>query len=207
MKQISGAPISDFIIQNRKGIFKALLRAFMFLRERKIKSAHYQPISLRGLPFLMTLLFSVTISTVLFGQEGIVSQPGHSLELSRTSVSKARNIIFILTDDHRFDAIGFLKAQSFIKTPNLDRLAKEGAYLPNAFVTTSLCSPSRASILTGLYAHKHKVIDNQNPVPGNLVFFPQYLQKTGYQTALIGKWHMGGAHDEPQRGFDYWVSF
>jgi N-acetylglucosamine-6-sulfatase len=157
--------------------------------------------------FLTSLFFFFTENSIVFGQDGIVSQPGRSLELLSTSNNKPRNIIFILTDDQRFDAFGFLKAQPFIKTPNLDRLAKEGAYLPNAFVTTSLCSPSRASILTGLYAHKHKVIDNQNPVPDNLIFFSQYLQKAGYQTALVGKWHMGGAHDDPQRGFDYWVSF
>ncbi len=136
-----------------------------------------------------------------------VKQPGGSLKLKKTSAAKPRNIIFILTDDHRFDALGFLKAQAFIKTPNLDRLASGGAYLPNAFVTTSLCSPSRGSILTGLFAHKHKVVDNQNPVSKNLVFFSQYLQQIGYQTGMVGKWHMGGDHDEPQRGFNYWVSF
>ncbi|MEJ7766910.1 MAG: sulfatase [Chitinophagaceae bacterium] len=140
-------------------------------------------------------------------QTATVSQLNGSLKLSKTGVQKARNIIFILTDDHRFDAIGFLKAQSFIQTPNLDRMAKEGAYLPNAFVTTSLCSPSRASILTGVYAHKHKVIDNNNPVSKELVFYPQYLQQAGYKTALFGKWHMGGEFDDPQRGFDHWVSF
>jgi N-acetylglucosamine-6-sulfatase len=141
------------------------------------------------------------------GQDALVSQPAHSLKLLRTSDGRPRNIIFILTDDHRYDALGFLKSQPFIKTPNLDRLAREGAYLKNAFVTTSLCSPSRASILTGLYAHKHKVVDNNNPVPKDLVFFPQYMQQIGYQTALVGKWHMGGDFDDPQRGFDYWVSF
>lgn len=119
----------------------------------------------------------------------------------------AMNIIFILTDDHRYDALGFLRSQTFIRTPNLDRIAREGVYFPNAFVTTSLCSPSRASILTGLYAHKHRVVDNNNPVPEALVFFSQYLQQAGYETAMIGKWHMGGHTDEPQRGFDHWVSF
>lgn len=123
------------------------------------------------------------------------------------AATKPRNIIFILTDDHRYDAMGFVKKQSFINTPNLDRMAKAGVYLQNAFVTTALCSPSRASILTGLYAHKHKVVDNNNPVPSQLVFYPQYLQKAGYETALIGKWHMGGDFDDPQRGFNYWVSF
>lgn len=141
-------------------------------------------------------------------QTATVQQKNASLKLSKIDgPQKPKNIIFILTDDHRFDAMGFLKAQTFIKTPNLDFLAKNGAYLPNAFVTTSLCSPSRASILTGLYAHKHKVVDNQNPVSKDLIFYSQYLQKAGYETALVGKWHMGGEYDDPQRGFDYWVSF
>jgi N-acetylglucosamine-6-sulfatase len=132
-----------------------------------------------------------------------------ALDLPRTSHGTPRNVVFILTDDHRYDALGFLDGQSFIQTPNLDRLAAGGVYAPNAFVTTALCSPSRASILTGLYAHRHRVVDNQNPVSPDLVFFPQYLQRVGYETAFIGKWHMGegGGSAEPQRGFDYWVSF
>lgn len=121
--------------------------------------------------------------------------------------AKPRNVVFILTDDHRYDALGFLHAQPFIETPSLDALTRGGVHMKNAFVTTSLCSPSRASILTGLYAHRHRVIDNNNPVPSNLVFFPQYLQRAGYETAFFGKWHMGGDFDDPQRGFDHWVSF
>jgi N-acetylglucosamine-6-sulfatase len=116
------------------------------------------------------------------------------------------NVILILTDDHRFDAMGFM-GHPFLETTHMDRMAKEGVHLANAFVTTSLCSPSRASILTGLYAHNHGVIDNYNPVPESLRFFPEYLQEAGYETAFVGKWHMGGEHDEPQRGFDYWLSF
>lgn len=154
------------------------------------------------LPLVMVLL----MHTMAFAQNGMIQQASGSLKLQKIK-EKPRNIIFILTDDHRFDALGFLKTQTFIKTPHLDRLAKGGAYLPNAFVTTSLCSPSRASILTGLYAHKHQVVDNNNPVSKDLVFYAQYLQKSGYQTAMIGKWHMGGHFDDPQRGFDYWVSF
>ncbi len=150
------------------------------------------------------LLFT---SFCAYAQNGVVRQPKGSLKLQKTGKDKPRNIIFILTDDHRYDALGFLKAQTFIQTPSLDRMAREGAYLPNAFVTSSLCSPSRASILTGLYAHKHQVVDNNNPVSKELIFYAQYLQQAGYQTALIGKWHMGGEFDDPQRGFNHWVSF
>lgn len=121
---------------------------------------------------------------------------------------KRRNIIFILSDDHRYDFMSFMPAApDFLETPNLDRLAARGAHLANAFVSTSLCSPSRASILTGRYMHRHRVVDNQRPVPAGTVFFPQYLQKAGYRTAFVGKWHMGHEDDRPRPGFDHWVSF
>ena len=129
------------------------------------------------------------------------------LKLVRKPRATPRNILVILTDDHRYDAMGFMKAQSFGDTPALDRLAREGVHFRNAFVTTALCSPSRASILTGLYAHQHRVVDNNHPVDPNLVFFPEYLQAAGYQTAFIGKWHMGDVGDDPQPGFDHWISF
>ncbi len=128
------------------------------------------------------------------------------LKLAKTG-AQARNIVFILADDHRHDFMGFTGKVPWLKTPNLDRLAAEGVHCPNAFVTTSLCSPSRASILTGLFSHVHTVVDNQAPVPENLVFFPQYLQQAGYQTGFFGKWHMGSHDDNPRPGFDHWVSF
>jgi len=118
-----------------------------------------------------------------------------------------RNVIFILTDDHRYDYMGFTGKIPWLKTPNMDRLANEGAYMKNAFVTTSLSSPSRASILTGQYSHVHTIVDNQAPDPGNLIYFPQYLQRAGYETAFFGKWHMGDENDEPRPGFDHWESF
>lgn len=117
------------------------------------------------------------------------------------------NIIFILADDHRYDAMGFMNAMKGLQTPGMDRMAQEGAHIKNAFVSTSLCSPSRASILTGQYAHTHTVVDNDAPLPPDLTFFPQYMQKNGYQTAFMGKWHMGNTGDMPQPGFDYWLSF
>ncbi|MCX6622045.1 MAG: sulfatase [Acidobacteria bacterium] len=117
-----------------------------------------------------------------------------------------RNLIFILGDDHRFDMLGAL-GHPWLKTPNLDRLVKQGVLFQNAFVTTSLCSPSRASILTGQYAHAHGVLDNSSPLPANLTTYPRILQRHGYRTALVGKWHMGGDSDEPRPGFDRWASF
>ena len=117
-----------------------------------------------------------------------------------------RNVVFILSDDHRYDAMSFLGHQ-FAETPVMDSLAANGGYLKNALVTTSLCSPSRASILTGLYTFRHRVIDNNRPIPPGTVYFPEYLQKAGYATAFIGKWHMGGETDRPQPGWDHWVSF
>ena len=117
-----------------------------------------------------------------------------------------RNIIFILVDDQRWDAMSCMR-HPFLKTPAADSLAAGGVRFSNAYVTTSLCSPSRASILTGLYAHTHRVVDNQSGMPGGLRFFSEDLQKAGYRTGFVGKWHMGHSSDEPRAGWDHWVSF
>ena len=152
-------------------------------------------------PFILTILFSCETppATGEMEEEGI--------QVQKLDDVTPRNVVFILSDDHRYDFMGFTGKVPWLKTPNMDRLAAEGAYFPNAFVTTSLCSPSRASILTGLYTHTHTVVDNQAPAPDDLVYFPQYLQAAGYETAYIGKWHMGDANDDPRPGFDHWVSF
>ena len=115
-------------------------------------------------------------------------------------------MVFVLCDDHRYDCLG-IEGHPFLETPHLDQLAQDGTLMTKAYVTTSLCSPSRASILTGLYAHNHRVVDNYHPVEKSLVFFPQQMQKAGYETAFFGKWHMGGDVDDPQRGFDHWMAF
>lgn len=129
---------------------------------------------------------------------------------TRLDQQTPRNIVFILSDDHRYDFMGFHpNAPEWLATPAMDRMAALGAHIANAFVTTSLCSPSRASILTGQYAHRHGVVDNSSPIPEGTVFFPQYLQDAGYHTAYIGKWHMGEGErsDMPRPGFDHWISF
>lgn len=117
------------------------------------------------------------------------------------------NIVVILVDDLRIGALG-CEGHPFVKTPNIDRIAREGARSRYAFVTTPLCSPSRASFLTGLYVHNHQVTNNgnHNALSHQLVTFPRLLHDAGYQTAYIGKWHMGN-DDAPRPGFDKWVSF
>jgi N-acetylglucosamine-6-sulfatase len=134
----------------------------------------------------------------------------HAADAAISQTAAPRNVIFILSDDHRYDFMGFHpNAPAWLNTPAMDRMAAAGAHLQNAFVTTSLCSPSRASILTGRYAHRHRVVDNTSPIPKGTVFFPQYLQKAGYRTAYVGKWHMGedAESDQPRAGFDHWISF
>ena len=116
------------------------------------------------------------------------------------------NIVFILTDDHRWDALGAM-GHPFLQTPHLDRLAREGVLFENAFVTTSLCSPSRASFLTGQYAHTHGVVTNHTPWDNRNITFLERLSAAGYETAFIGKWHMPGEGLPELRGVDHFVSF
>ena len=150
-------------------------------------------------PTINRFLILTVIVTVVFN---------FSAALAQDQPAAPKNVVFILSDDHRYDMMGFHKnAPEWLETPAMDRMAEQGAYLSNAFVTTSLCSPSRASILTGQYAHNHGVVDNRTPVPEGTRFFPASLQENGYETAFIGKWHMGNTSDEPRPGFDHWVSF
>lgn len=143
-------------------------------------------------------------ATLALGGEAALAQADHPTA-SATRTSRQQNVIFVLVDDLRFDGLGFLQPQ--LRTPNLDRMAREGTYFPNAVVTSSLCSPSRATILTGQTARNHLVVDNNNSTERGLVYFPKYMQEVGYQTAFFGKWHMGDDTDEPRPGFDRWVSF
>ena len=115
------------------------------------------------------------------------------------------NVVFVLTDDQRSDALGCM-GHPHLKTPHIDRLAQEGLLFKNHFCTTSLCSPSRASILGGLYAHSHGVVNNFTDYPRDLPTFPRQLQSNGYTTAYIGKWHMGEDDDSKRPGFDHFVT-
>ena len=113
--------------------------------------------------------------------------------------AKRPNILFIMSDDHPNSALSCYGGK-VNTTPNIDRLAKEGMRFDHAYVTTSLCSPSRASILTGNYPHINGQVCIPKLFDGNLQTFPKLLQAGGYETAIIGKWHLSS---EPT-GFDYW---
>ncbi len=109
------------------------------------------------------------------------------------------NIIFIMSDDHASHAISAY-TDRLVTTPNIDRIANEGVRLDNCFCTNSICAPSRAAILTGQYGHINSVTRNgQRFDPPNEIY-PEILQRNGYRTAMIGKWHL----QSPPMGFDYW---
>jgi arylsulfatase A-like enzyme len=116
------------------------------------------------------------------------------------------NVVFVLTDDQRWDAISISGKSGPLETPNIDRLGREGVYFRNAFATTALCSPSRASILSGQYAHAHGVKDNFTEFPSGTRTWPLMLQQSGYETAYVGKYHMGENNDEPRAGFTYFAT-
>ena len=112
------------------------------------------------------------------------------------------NILYVMSDDHAAHGISAYggRLAKIAPTPNLDRLAKEGALFQNAFCTNSICGPSRAVILTGKHSHVNGFQRNGNRFNGDQPTFPKMLQKACYTTAMIGKWHLGS---DPQ-GFDYW---
>ena len=133
---------------------------------------------------------------------GLLSFSSWSCQKSKyqsESTTERPNIIFIMTDDHAYQAIGAY-GSNLMETPNIDRLAEEGMLFDQAFVSNSICSPSRAVALTGKFSHLNGVRDNLDVFDSTQVTFPKLLQQVGYQTAIVGKWHL---KSEPT-GFDYW---
>jgi len=126
-------------------------------------------------------------------------------DVTKSAKTKRPNIVFILSDDHRWDYLSSM-GHPFIQTPNIDSIAEKGVLFENAFVTSSLCSPSRASFLTGQYPQQHGVQNNYTPWDNQNVTFFEHLKKAGYQTAFMGKWHMPGGIPE-LRGVDQFVTF
>src|SRR3954471_6992319 len=114
---------------------------------------------------------------------------------------KRPNILIIFSDDHAYQASGAY-GNKLQLTPNIDRIASEGAIFKNTFVTNSLCAPSRATLLTGKYSHANglKINNISNPFNVNQQLFTRILQQNNYQTAWIGKWHL----QTLPSGFDYW---
>lgn len=183
---------------------------------------HRQPVGLNpvvGYTLIVLMTFAaipLTLGFFLNGYQSVfqsnllpepTNQPGR---LDMRSVNSAKddppNIVFILSDDHRYDFSGFA-GHPFVETPNLDQLAAEGIVFNRAYVSTALCSPSRASFLTGVSPYQHGVWNNFTPWSENNRTFFEYLKAAGYSTAFIGKWHMPGGELPAIAGLDHFVSF
>ena len=118
-------------------------------------------------------------------------------------MTKRPNILFIMADDHASKAISCY-GHGINHTPNLDRIATEGMRLNHCYVTNSICTPSRAAILTGTYNHVNNVTTLATPIHSRGPNVAKHLRGTGYQTAIVGKWHLGEGKAHEPSGFDFW---
>jgi arylsulfatase A-like enzyme len=142
-----------------------------------------------------------------WSRRSVISTLAGGVAAAQITNDSRPNTLVVLVDDWRWDSFG-VAGHPWIKTPHIDRIAREGVRFLNAFCTTPLCSPARASFLTGQYAHQHDVRTNaeHGPLSMKLMTFPRLQQKAGYETAYFGQWRMG-AEDAPRPGFDRWISF
>src|SRR6185369_13539039 len=143
----------------------------------------------------------------------LLANIGLSTASSARAAARQPNFLFVYTDDQRWDAMGVVQREQgeqarfpWLQTPNMDRLATEGVRFRNAFVTLSLCAPSRAAFLTGRYNHVNGVANNHTAFPVENVTYATLLRAAGYVTGYIGKWHMGGQRAQ-RPGFDFSASF
>ena len=148
----------------------------------------------------------ITIALRAAGWLAVALASASAWPAGRKSVEGSPSFVIILVDDLRWDDLG-VAGHPFVETPAIDRMAREGVRFLNAFAATPLCSPSRASILTGQYAHTHGIVDNtaRDAASHRLDTFAIPLQQAGYRTAFFGKWHMGN-DDSPRPGFSHWVA-
>lgn len=157
---------------------------------------------MRNAKISMVVIATVALAGALVMFQGKVA--GSRADLAQPS-HKRPNIIFLLTDDQRYDALGVM-GNPIIQTPHMDRLASQGIVFQNAYVTTSICCVSRASIFTGQYESRHQISDfKTNFTPEALAAtYPALLKKAGYKIGFIGKFGVG--HDAPGELFDFWVN-
>lgn len=155
---------------------------------------------------MLRLPFLIPVTAAVLSSTACQSDGSQGATRDATDPAQRPNIIVIVVDDLRWDELG-MAGHPYLETPNVDRLAREGAWFANAFHAVPLCSPNRASILTGQYPSRHGIIDNvaRNRVSHGLHTFPQDLQRAGYETAFFGKWHMGN-DPTPRPGFDEWAA-
>ena len=147
------------------------------------------------------LLLALTWTACSPGPEDAGSMPAATGD----TTGQRPDVVVVVVDDLRWDEFG-AAGHPYLETPNIDRLAAEGALFINSFHAVPLCSPNRASLLTGQYPSRHGIIDNvaRNLLSHALETFPRAMQAAGYATAFVGKWHMGN-DPTPRPGFDYWV--